>query len=349
MKKYFYEIMTDRRNSLLDQALGLILWLMSFIYAGLVTATRYLYQMSILPVYHAEKPVISVGNITVGGVGKTPLVIALVKILKRKGIMNPVVLTRGYGSKDGINDEVRMFQELMPEVIVMVGADRKASIQKALKEGPVDVFIADDAFSHWPLKKDLDILAVDATNAFGNGHLLPRGILREEISALKRADIFVLTKTEQVQDTKAICSQIQSIKPAAIILESQHVPIDFQDVFTTNTRALYEFKAQRVVVLCGIGQPASFERSLGQLGVEIIKCFAFADHHPYSVKDLKQVTDFASKENINILMTTHKDAVKISSFKNELQGFTVLKLNIDLKITQGEPELVDRILSLHKS
>ena len=348
MKKYFYEIMTDARHNVLDQAIGFILWLLSLVYAPIVRITRTLYQQHIFSVYHADKPVISIGNITVGGVGKTPLVICLAHIVKHKGL-KPVVLTRGYGSKDGVNDEVRMFQEILPDVPVMVGANRKLSIEKALKAGPVDMFIADDAFSYWPLKRDLDILAIDATNPFGNGHMLPRGILREEISALKRADFFVLTKTEQVKDTQELYQKIRQIKPGAVILESQHVPVNFQNVFTDRSQALYELRDKRVVVFCAIGEPLSFERSLKLLGIEVVKCFNFTDHHNYSEQDIKQVTDFAVAQNINILMTTHKDAVKITSSKNLFKELTVLKLNIDLKITQGEPELVDRILSLQRS
>jgi len=227
MKKYLYDLMTDSRQGWLAKVLQGLLWVLSLAYGVIVTVTRFMYQGRILPRYQASKSVICVGNITTGGVGKTPLVIWITKILENKG-RKVVVLSRGYKSCDGTNDEIEMFKEVLPHVPVMIGRDRRISIQKAVDQGQVDMFVADDAFQHWPLKRDLDIVAIDAVNPFGNGYMLPRGILREKPLALNRADVFVLTKTDKVQSTKELRSQLNRINNKALIVESCHVPLHFR-------------------------------------------------------------------------------------------------------------------------
>ncbi len=345
IKKYFYELMTDSRKGLLDQAMSGVLWILSLGYALIVWCTRILYRIHILSVYRSPKPVISVGNITMGGVGKTPLVICLVEILKERKIKT-VVLSRGYGARDGQNDEVLMFHEVLPDVPIMTGGNRKNSIQKALAVNPVDIFIADDAFSHWPLYRDLDIVAIDSSNPFGNGQLIPRGTLREEVAALRRADIFVLTKIEENPGTADLHRRIHEIKPGALIVESKHQPENFQNIFTGTLYSLDTFQSKKVIAFCAIGKPKSFELSLQVLGLSIERHVSFADHHAYTPEDIKKLVEIARAENVNILMTTHKDAVKISALQNLFQDMIVLQLNIKLEITLGKEQLVERILSL---
>ena len=345
MKKYFYELMTDQRSGLLDKIIQMILWVLSLGYGVVVALTRSLYQKGSLSVYQAPKPVVSIGNITTGGVGKTPLVIWLVKVLNQRGI-KAAVLSRGYGAAQGLNDEAKMFQEIFPQVPILVGRNRKASIQKALAQEPVDMLVADDAFQHFPLKRDLDIVTIDATNPFGNGHLVPRGILREKQEALARADVFVLTKTDKVQDTKGLFKRLHQMNPEALIVQSSHTPRYFREIFTEKFHALNAFENQRAVAFCAIADPFSFKQALQKLSVVMVRDFIFMDHYSYKERDLKKIADCAHKENVNILVTTHKDAVKILPFKKWCQGLTVLSLDIDLEITQGQDELIDRILSL---
>ncbi|MEI7999319.1 MAG: tetraacyldisaccharide 4'-kinase, partial [Candidatus Omnitrophota bacterium] len=287
-------------------------------------------------------------NITTGGVGKTPLVIWITRILENKG-RKVVVLSRGYKSCDGTNDEIEMFKEVLPHVPVMIGRDRRKSIQKAVDQGQVDMFLADDAFQHWPLKRDLDIVAIDAVNPFGNGYMLPRGFLREKPLALNRADVFVLTKTDKVQSTKELRSQLNRINNKALIVESCHVPLHFREVFTGRIHGISALMNQKVVAFCAIGDPSSFEYVIKKLEVSLVKDFIFTDHHHYSKDDIKIVADYARGENINILVTTHKDAVKIKSFEDIFKGLTIFSLDINLEITQGQDELIKRILSLQNN
>jgi tetraacyldisaccharide 4'-kinase len=178
MKKYFYELMTDKRKGPPDKIVQWLMLALSRIYGVVASVTQAMYHDRLLSVYRSHVPVVSVGNITTGGVGKTPFVIWLARTLKDKGL-KVVVLSRGYGAAQGLNDEAKMFKEILPDVPIVTGANRKKSIQETLKEKHVDLFVADDAFQHWPLHRDLDIVLIDATNPFGNGHLVPRGILRE--------------------------------------------------------------------------------------------------------------------------------------------------------------------------
>jgi tetraacyldisaccharide 4'-kinase len=347
-RKYIYELMTDTRHGLLDQIAKGLLWLFSLVYGVVVKITRGLYHLGLLSSYQAPKPVISIGNLTLGGVGKTPLVIWIVKILQQSGI-NPVVLSRGYGVDKGDNDEIKMFKEIMPQINVMAGKDRKQGIKKALSGGAVDVFVADDAFQHWPLKRDLDIVAIDAVNPFGNGQLVPRGILREKLSALARADIFVLTKIDQaLGGVQELYQKLQKINPRALMVESRHQPQIFREIFSGKINSIGALKNQTVFSLCAIGDPDSFQVSLEKLNLKVVKSFVFSDHHCYTEDDLRPIVRLAELGNINILVTTHKDAVKIAAFRNLLKGLSVYCLDIELVITQGQDEFIQRIISLSR-
>lgn len=347
MKKYIHALMTDARQDRKDRAVQAVLWVFSKAYGFVVGLTRALYQDRLLPVYRAPKPVIGVGNITVGGVGKTPFVIWLVRMLRAQDL-KCAVLSRGYkAAADGLNDEIRMLKEIFPRLPVGVGSDRRKSIQRLLaaKES-VDLFIADDVFSHWPLHKDLDIVAIDAVNPFGNGQLIPRGILREQVDSLVRADVFLLTKTDQVKSLKLLYGELRRINSRALILESRHSPACYRDIFSGHKKDLHALKGCQAVAFCAIGDPSSFEASLVEVGVKPVKVFTFEDHHHYQAADITPMLAFAARENINILVTTHKDAVKIAPFKKLFDGFNVLSLDIELEVTKGQDEIIKRILSL---
>jgi len=345
--RYVYELMTDVRHGWIDQIIQVFLWILSLGYGCIVFVTRGMYNKRILKVYQSPKRVISVGNITMGGVGKTPLVIWLAKILSDQGL-KVVVLSRGYAASNGLNDETRMFKEVLPQIPIMLGRDRKKSIQQALGQGAVDIFLADDAFQHWPLKRDLDIVVIDAVNPFGNGQLIPRGILRETLSNLSRVDIFVLTKTDRDPNRQELYDRLRQINPKAMIVQSRHVPRQLTDVFTGDVCHLEVLNNKRVVSFCAIGDPSSFEHSLQISGMDILKNFVFSDHHHYQEIDLKRIVDFAKKENINNLMTTHKDAVKIKPFRHMFDGIRLICLDIELEITKGQDEFIERILALSR-
>jgi len=338
--------MTDRRRGPLDGIVKFFLWLLSLAYGLVVRITRGLYLRGILPSYRAPKPVISVGNMTVGGTGKTPLVIAVVHALAARQL-RPAVLIRGYMSQPGeFSDEARMLAEHLPDVPILVGSDRQTSIEEALKHHAVDVFVCDDAFQHWPLQRDLDIVAVDAANPVGNGHLLPRGILREPLDGFKRAQVIVLTKADSPQaDATALHERLQKLNPKALVAESRHACTGCVDAFEKIPYDHHHLKGVSVAAFCAIADPESFRRSLQEAGFHIANLFVFMDHHAYTPEDMAMVRKFVQDHDVQIVLTTHKDAVKIQPFKEFWQGFKVYYLQVEVEITHGKNVFIERIVS----
>ena len=323
--------------------LTFLLWPFSLIYGAGVFCHHLYYRLS--GGYKASTPVISIGNITVGGSGKTPLAILVSRYLREKGV-NAAILIRGYmpGASQE-SDEVEMLREQIPEIPVLAGSDRVRNIKQAL-QGPQDVFIADDAFQHWPLCRDLDIVTIDAGNPFGNGYLLPAGTLREPVSALRRADIFVVTKAVHACDIPGLTSRLKEINPKALTVESRYINSAPIDVFGLEKIAGDYLNGKQVLGFSAIGDPLSFESSLRISGAKVSRFFSFMDHHVYSTKDIQLMVEYGRDKNISVLVTTHKDAVKLRAFKGLLAGFRLLYLPVQLEITKGSDEFYQKIISV---
>ncbi len=339
--------MRDQGCGRFDGSAKFLLLGMSFLYGRIVRLTRFLYAARLLPVFQAQKPVISIGNLTVGGTGKTPLVLTIVRLLIARGL-KVAILTRGYmpQSKQVFSDEARMIEESLPGVAVFASPNRRLSIQECLKHHAADVFVCDDAFQHWPLHRDLDIVAVDAVNPFGNGHLLPRGILREEIEAIRRAQVIVLTKTNQpLGRTQALRSRLAALHPDALIVESRHAGRGCVDVFEKIFQDIAHVQGLTAAAFCAIADPQSFRQSLQECGVVVDGFFTFSDHHVFTVEDLAPIRRYAKDRQIRIILTTHKDAVKIQNFREFWQGYRVYYLDLELEITQGKNVFIERLLS----
>ncbi len=349
MKKYILSLMTDQRRDPIAQILKGVLWLCSIIYGVIAAITRGLYAWRILPTFKASKPVISVGNVTVGGSGKTPLIIYLAGQLRSNGI-KPIILIRGYmAHANELSDEAGMIREVLGKVPVMVGSNRVANIQHAMKEKPFDVICCDDAFQHWSLKRDLDILVIDASNPFGNGHLLPRGILREPLSALKRASIFMLTKTDHAVDLPGLYRRLGAFNQKALVVESCHKPCALVNCVDASKLSLDLIKGKRVGGVCAIGDPSSFETTLKQLDAHVGKMFTFLDHHAYSEADMLTICAWARDNKISFCVTTHKDAVKMQAFKHLFTDLQLVYVAIELELTKGKDEFQKQIMACARS
>lgn len=344
MKLYFLSIMKGIRKGFRSFLIILLLWPFTFFYRfGLFFHRGW---MRFRGVYKAPKPVISIGNITVGGTGKTPLVIWITRHLQDKGFKS-IILIRGYMPQaNKRSDEVAMLFEQLPYVPVLEGADRVANIKKAQERLPTDVYIADDAFQYWPLKRDLDIVAIDANNPFGNGHLLPAGILREPLSALKRADVFILTKIDLCRDVQALTNRLKKINPKALIMESRYQSEGCIDAFESISLPASLLKGQDVVGFTGIGDPMSFEASLNNSGARIVRFFNFVDHYSYQHDDLAPIVNFCRAQKIGVIVTTHKDTVKLQAFKTLFAGIKLVYLPIQVEITKGSDEFFKRVISV---
>ena len=355
MKKFFYSIITDENKTLLAGLLKLFLLVFSWLYRFVLLIVFLGYSIGILQRQKLGKPVISVGNITLGGVGKTPLVEYIARLLKERNL-KPVILSRGYMiNKDAAlkiheSDEALMLSQTLKDVPVIVGKDRVKNAREYLKDHTADVFILDDGFQHGKMFRDLDIVAVDVTNPFGNGCLIPRGILREPVSALKRADVIVLTKTDlNSSNVFSVRQQIQQLGSSKLTFESIHKPVIFEDLRTSEHLALDTLKGKRVCSLCSIARPQTFTETLRSIGIKSDKQFFYMDHHVYTNKEIKEINQYCQDQKIEALVTTQKDAVKLVHgmplFDSSVR---LLSLRITLEIIQGKEQFVERIASISR-
>jgi tetraacyldisaccharide 4'-kinase len=257
-------------------------------------------------------PVISVGNLTAGGTGKTPLVASIAKWLVDRG-RRVVLVSRGYGARSGTpNDEALELAARLPDVPHLQDPDRVAAARRAVDELRADVILLDDAFQHRRLHRDLDLVLIDALEPFGYGHLLPRGLLREPLSSLQRADVIVLSRADLVTSAErdAIRRRIQEHAPRILCVETAHQPIALLDKAgnTLDPSTLFE---QRVAAFCGLGNPRAFRQTLERCGAKIIDFLAFSDHFSYRQRDTAALDRWAAQFDVEQVLCTMKDFVKL--------------------------------------
>ncbi len=341
---YVYSLMTDRRAGCFAAVLKGGLFLLSLIYRFLLIARAGMYACNILPVYRSSQKVISVGNVVMGGVGKTPLVAFLARGIVVRGA-RPVVITRGYMPRRGAeSDEVRMLQEMFPGLEVYAGADRVSSIKKAERMGGQAVCILDDGFQHWRVARDLNIVVVDAAFPFGNHCLLPRGVLREPLASLSRADIIVISRVDaqgaQAQQVRNTCLKWN---PAALIVEAVQRPSGITNLVSGEKRADFSLIQTDVGMLCAIGSPEHFRSSLERLGAVVKKDIAFRDHHLYTKEEIGAIVKECRSLALRTIVTTHKDAVKLRPLFCGDEGIDIFVLDVEIKIVHGENEFFSRI------
>lgn len=301
-------------------------------------------------------PVISVGNIVLGGTGKTPFVEMLAHMLKDRG-RKPAVLSRGYGRKptkttaafgvvsDGkkiligqeeSGDEPHLLAKNLPGVVVIVGKNRFLTGNIAIRKYGCDMVILDDGYQYWSLYRNPDIVLINARCPFGNGHLMPRGSLREPKSSLKRASLFLLTHTDESPDIQALRKELKSINPDTPIIEGTHSAMHLENIATGKTFGLTFLAGKDVFALSSIGCPESFEKQLKGLGANIKASLHFPDHHRYSSTDLNKVLLLSQKEETEMIVTTQKDAMRLEKISGKTDIFVLV---IEFKIIRGKVTL----------
>ncbi|MDD5465759.1 MAG: tetraacyldisaccharide 4'-kinase [Candidatus Omnitrophica bacterium] len=347
-KEYLYNLVSCKINGPFAVLLRGFLFLLSLVYGLAVIILASFYR--IRPARFSTK-VISVGNITLGGTGKTTFVEYLAEKLNSQG-KKITVLSRGYKRDTGkqgaqsIGDEPAMLQKKLPFLRVIVDKNRIRAAFKAVRDYAADTLILDDGLQQWRIFKDLEIVTIDAANPFGNCRMLPAGFLREPLSALRRADIFLLTQVKPDQDTSGLCAKLKRINPQALIVESIHKPEAFSNVSVSGSSlGLDSFKGKSVAVFSGIGNPQGFEDCVSSLGIKIAKAFRFADHHDYTQAEIDSIIKAARQINLDTIITTQKDAVKIREL--QIRGAAILALDIKLSITKNEAEFNRRLLNLY--
>ena len=295
-----------------------------------ITAFRNrLYDRIFKPV-RLDVTVISVGNITVGGTGKTPLVEAIARFVQKQG-KKVVIQSRGYGRRshgtliasDGKNspvppelagDEPYLLAKKLPGVPIMVGSDRLTATRQAIKMFHPDVVILDDAFQHRRIGRDLDIVLLDTRKPWGNGRLLPAGPLREIPANINRASLIVLTRSDDPEITNQRLKTLRALTDIPVI-RSEHRPVEWVDVHMRKVHLLQHLHNQNLVAFSGIGHPDSFIDTLKAIEIEPSVVIHFRDHHWYTAKDMIKIERTALKIGATALITTEKDGVRIIGIK----------------------------------
>jgi tetraacyldisaccharide 4'-kinase len=349
MRRYLYLLANDQIGGVVASPVKFILFILSLVYFIGLKITTGLYSIGLLKSYRSPAKVISVGNITWGGTGKTPLVEMLADYLLPVG-KKVAVIIRGYKSFRNVGDEAFMLSEALGAP-VLSGKNRVSSAKKARERLGVDTIILDDGFQHWRLKRDLDIVAVDSTNPFGNGFLIPRGILREPLSALRRADIFFLTRTDQNgQEIDGLRSRLSNLNRRALIVESVHQPVGFYDLWHRNQPFHPKDIKGRVAFICSIGNPRAFAKTLSGLGLIPQLEFVFPDHHYYRPPEVREILASCHRQAIDILITTQKDEVRLRELlRGQEMDLKILVLKVKLVITKGQDEFFSRLSRLYSA
>ncbi|WP_041606065.1 tetraacyldisaccharide 4'-kinase [Halothermothrix orenii] len=375
LESYLINLIKSGPRSICDKIVLFILSILEKIYNLLILLRRLLYNLNLVKPGEVEARVISVGNITAGGTGKTPLVIYLAKKLAEENRV--VVISRGYQSQsegeepsvvsDGRNiltdvseagDEVYMMATLLGGVPLITGSNRYKAARLASRRFNAEIIILDDGFQHWQLKRDVDIVMIDGLKPFGQGRLIPRGFLREPLSGLKRADFFVISRAhhisrEKLQEIKdTLCQYNQN----AVVYEATTSSVYLKELSVASLemksiihkkRPLDELKGAKVIAVCGLGNPRSFYRDLEISGAEVIETLSFNDHHQYRPDDFDKIINLARQKAIDIVITTEKDAVKFS--RDDIKKFIdhninlyVLGIEISLKGTVDLAQVINK-------
>jgi tetraacyldisaccharide 4'-kinase len=341
---------------------------LSVLFAGIVALRYLLYRCGLKRRYPLGVQVISIGNVTAGGTGKTPVTEIFARTLAAEG-RKVAILSRGYRRKEAPwwqrvftqvidpplvvsdgkrvlldsatgGDEPYMLASNLPGVAVVVDRDRVKAGRYAVKKLGCNTIILDDGFQYQKLRHSVEVVLVDATNPFGNGNMLPRGILREPARHLKRADIIFLTKCRG--DVGAVVEEVRQYNKTAEIVACRHAPKVLRDVWSREEFPLGWLEGKTVCTLSGIASPKGFENSLRHLGAKVVWCERYADHHRYDASEILYALNRTADMGSDALVTTEKDAVRFPRF--ETSPVRCLYLRIAIEILSGR-ESFDQIIN----
>lgn len=371
-EQFAIDVIMGRREGTLAAVFGAFLQLCSYLFNGIVQLRLWLYRHRIFRDQPLGCLVVVVGNLTVGGTGKTPVVEMFARALRDRG-RKVAILSRGYKSKapplwqkwwfwlnhteeppprivsDGdkvlldsemAGDEPFMLARNLPGVVVLVDKNRVKAGAFAIKKFGCDTLVLDDGFQYLPLKGRLNLLLVDKTNPFGNGFLLPRGILREPVKHLQRASYVFLTKSKGVRDVE-LETLIQKFNPGAEIIECAHKPQYLQRLDTGERLPLTALAGRKIGALSGIAAPESFEAFLRETGAKLIYTRRFLDHYRFTHEDLAGVFGDAADAGVEIMITTEKDAVRIAA--SEKFPMPCYYLRLEIEILRGAADFQEAV------
>ncbi|HVK11800.1 MAG TPA: tetraacyldisaccharide 4'-kinase [Gemmataceae bacterium] len=292
-------------------------------------------------VHWAGVPVISIGNLTVGGTGKTPCVEYVARLLRERDV-RVAILSRGYGAEGGRNDEAMVLEENLTDVPHLQDRDRVAIARTAVEELESEVLVLDDGFQHRRLARDVDIVLIDVTDPWGGGYLMPRGALREPVSSLRRASLIVLTRCDAA-DAEPVADAARGIAPGVPIARTVHAPLELTN--GPDQRSVNVLRGQTVGTFCGLGNPTAFRGTLNDLGANVVEFREYPDHHPYSRADVEGLERWARNlPSDALVVTTQKDWVKLRT--PTLGDRPLWALRIGLKFVEGRDAFDRAVLSV---
>ena len=371
LETFVLQVIFEERHDWKANLTRALLFGLSKIFQVAVKIRRWLYNFRILRDKTLGVQVIAIGNLTVGGTGKTPVVEKFARELRDAG-RNVAILSRGYRSKPAplhtrllnkillredqtpprvvsngksllldsemAGDEPYKLASNLKDVVVLVDKDRVKSGRYAIEKFGCDTLLLDDGFQYWDLRgRRHDVVLIDRQQPFGNEHLLPRGTLREPPSHLARAHTIFITKSDG--KTAELRERIASLNSTAAIIECIHQPLYFEDVFTGERKGLDLLEDKRVASLSGIAQPESFEQSLVKLGGELVYSKRFADHHRFTQQEILNAINRAKKRQAQIIVTTQKDAVRFPKIDRRDVPFYFMR--VEIKIVAGANDFQD--------
>lgn len=341
----FRELISGRRRGPVAAALRGLLRGGEAFYAAAMTLRNWRYDSGRAERVRVDVPVVSVGNLTLGGTGKTPMVEWLARWYRAQGVRVTLV-SRGYGAEQGArNDEALELEQRLPDVPHVQNPDRVAAARLAIEEFECQLIVLDDGFQHRRLARDLDLVLIDALEPFGFGHVFPRGTLRESLAGLRRADVVALSRADMVtpEARKRIESRVRSLAPRALWCEGAHQP---RRLLAADGREqpLAELLGRRVAAFCGIGNPAGFRHTLDRAGAQVIELREFPDHHSYGRSDVDALAKWADSLAVELLVCTSKDLVKLQI--ERLGRRPLWALMIELEILAGREDLESRLAEI---
>ncbi len=347
-------VLSGQRTDIRAVGLRLLLGCVSPVYGAAAILNRTRFDWNLAAVHRVNAPVISVGNITTGGTGKTPFAAWLVHTLASMD-KKPGIASRGYKSLEATNsseavheagnDEKMVLEQVCPGTPHLQNRDRVLAAGQLIEKHDCDCIILDDGFQHRRLHRDLDIVLIDAVNPFGYNHLLPRGLLREPLRSLRRANLIVITRTEQVSSSKI--SQIRTELNRYIQNKTPIVEVAFEPTFLLDqhgNRLPISHKPSNAMMFCGIGNPSGFQKLLSGIGFDILpekNFFVFPDHHHYTKQEIQTLCELAQKAGTNQLLTTQKDLVKLTPLLPA--DISCQAICIEAVVKKGEEILVHKL------
>lgn len=338
----FRDLVSGRKRGLAAAAQRCLLRIAEVPYTVGVVARNWQFSTGRRAATRVGIPVISVGNLTVGGTGKTPMVAWLARRLREHGL-RVCIISRGYGAEAGaVNDEARELEQQLPDVPHLQNANRVEAAHIAIDELEMQAIVLDDAFQHRQIARDLDIVLLDALEPFGFEHLLPRGTLREPIAGLARADVVVLTRAELLpsEERLAIRHRVERLRPGVVWAEASHAPRQLMNSAGA-TAPLSKLAGKRVAAFCGIGNPAGFRHTLEACGYDVAALREFPDHHRYGKTDVAQLETWVREHDVEAAVCTGKDLVKLRVPR--IGNVPLWGVTIGIEFLIGQEQLEERL------